>query len=81
MCSQTPSPSKSMRRIRVFQMPSSLERPLNSGLSDRNIGEKSATHLTPYTPPRVWSWEHTNGGTWAGTNRPVAGPTHEKALL
>lgn len=38
------------------------------------------THLTPYTPPRVWSWEHTNGGTWAGTNRPVAGPTHEKAL-
>jgi len=33
-----------------------------------------------YTPPKVWTWDKENGGDWAGTNRPVAGPTHEKAL-
>jgi len=34
----------------------------------------------PYKPPRVWKWETESGGTWASINRPVAGPTHEKAL-
>ena len=33
-----------------------------------------------YTPPGVWTWDTENGGKWAGINRPVAGPTHEKAL-
>jgi GST-like protein len=33
-----------------------------------------------YTPPKVWTWEQPNGGTFASTNRPVAGPTHEKEL-
>jgi GST-like protein len=33
-----------------------------------------------YTPPRVWTWDKENGGKWAGINRPIAGPTHEKAL-
>ena len=33
-----------------------------------------------YTPPKVWTWDKENGGAWAGTNRPIAGPTHEKAL-
>ncbi|MCK9564045.1 MAG: glutathione-dependent disulfide-bond oxidoreductase [Bacteroidales bacterium] len=33
-----------------------------------------------YTPPRVWSWETENGGEWSKTNRPIAGPTHEKEL-
>jgi GST-like protein len=33
-----------------------------------------------YTPPSVWTWEAENGGTWASTNRPTAGATHEKAL-
>ena len=33
-----------------------------------------------YTPPKVWTWEAESGGTWAGVNRPVAGPTHDKAL-
>lgn len=33
-----------------------------------------------YTPPKVWQWEHANGGEWAGINRPVADPTHEKTL-
>lgn len=33
-----------------------------------------------YTPPKVWTWDKENGGQWAGTNRPVAGPTHDKTL-
>ncbi|MEO0406830.1 MAG: glutathione-dependent disulfide-bond oxidoreductase, partial [Cyanobacteria bacterium P01_A01_bin.135] len=33
-----------------------------------------------YTPPEVWQWDKESGGTWASTNRPVAGATHDKAL-
>ena len=33
-----------------------------------------------YTPPKVWTWNQPNGGTFASTNRPIAGPTHEKEL-
>ena len=33
-----------------------------------------------YSPPKVWTWDQENGGEWAKTNRPVAGPTHDKAL-
>lgn len=33
-----------------------------------------------YTPPEVWTWEAENGGTFASTNRPVAGATHDKEL-
>jgi GSH-dependent disulfide-bond oxidoreductase len=33
-----------------------------------------------YTPPKVWTWEQPSGGTFASINRPIAGPTHEKAL-
>jgi len=33
-----------------------------------------------YTPPKVWTWTKPNGGTFASTNRPIAGPTHEKEL-
>lgn len=33
-----------------------------------------------YTPPKVWKWEAESGGTFAKTNRPIAGPTHEKTL-
>ncbi|MCI0509269.1 GST-like protein [Chromohalobacter marismortui] len=32
-----------------------------------------------YTPPRVWEPKE-SGGKFASINRPVAGPTHEKAL-
>jgi GSH-dependent disulfide-bond oxidoreductase len=35
---------------------------------------------TVYTPPKVWTWEKNDGGRYANTNRPIAGPTHEKAL-
>jgi GST-like protein len=33
-----------------------------------------------YVPPKVWTWTKPNGGRFAGTNRPVAGATHEKEL-
>ena len=33
-----------------------------------------------YIPPKVWQWQAENGGTWASTNRPIAGATHEKEL-
>lgn len=33
-----------------------------------------------YEPPRVWTWDQDNGGKFSKTNRPVAGPTHEKEL-
>lgn len=33
-----------------------------------------------YTPPKVWTWRKPNGGQFASTNRPIAGPTHEKEL-
>ncbi len=38
------------------------------------------TNPTPYTPPRVWTWDKENGGQFANINRPVAGPTHDKVL-
>ena len=34
----------------------------------------------PYTPPKVWTWNKENGGAFASTNRPIAGPTHDKEL-
>lgn len=34
----------------------------------------------PYTPPKVWKWEAASGGAFASINRPIAGPTHDKAL-
>lgn len=33
-----------------------------------------------YQPARVWRWDQEGTGTWSKINRPVAGPTHEKAL-
>ena len=33
-----------------------------------------------YTPPRVWTWNKSNGGRFAHINRPVAGATHEREL-
>jgi len=35
---------------------------------------------TPYVPPKVWTWDKENGGKFATTNRPIAGPTHEAEL-
>ena len=33
-----------------------------------------------YAPPKVWTWDKAKGGRFAKTNRPIAGPTHEKEL-
>ena len=38
------------------------------------------TEPSEYTPPKVWTWNKANGGRFAKTNRPIAGPTHEKEL-
>ena len=35
---------------------------------------------TPYTPPKVWTWDKESGGRFAKINRPVAGATHDKEL-
>jgi GSH-dependent disulfide-bond oxidoreductase len=40
-----------------------------------------ATNLPAgYEPPKIWRWNQPNGGTFASTNRPIAGATHEKEL-
>jgi GST-like protein len=33
-----------------------------------------------YLVPKVWSWDRPSGGQFASTNRPIAGPTHDKEL-
>ena len=33
-----------------------------------------------YTPPNVWTWTKPSGGQFASINRPIAGPTHDRAL-
>ena len=35
---------------------------------------------SPYTPPKVWTWDKQNGGKFASINRPIAGATHDKEL-
>ncbi len=42
--------------------------------------DKTTNDSDAYTPPRVWTWDKANGGRFASTNRPIAGPTHDKAL-
>ena len=36
--------------------------------------------MNQYVPPKVWTWDKENGGAFASTNRPIAGPTHDKEL-
>jgi GSH-dependent disulfide-bond oxidoreductase len=38
------------------------------------------TNSADFVPPKVWTWNKPNGGTFASINRPIAGPTHEKKL-
>jgi len=38
------------------------------------------TDSADYVPPKVWTWEQPSGGKFASINRPIAGPTHDKAL-
>jgi GSH-dependent disulfide-bond oxidoreductase len=38
------------------------------------------TDPADYVPPKVWTWDQPSGGQFASINRPLAGPTHDKAL-
>jgi len=38
------------------------------------------TDHTPYTPPKVWTWDKASGGQFANINRPIAGSTHDADL-
>ena len=38
------------------------------------------SNSSDYIPPKVWTWNQSNGGRFANINRPTAGPTHEKDL-
>jgi GST-like protein len=48
-----------------------------AGETNREI---AMTKTPQYTPPSVWTWDQENGGKFASINRPIAGPTHDKAL-
>ena len=38
------------------------------------------SNTNEYVPPKVWLWDKESGGKFASINRPIAGPTHDKAL-
>jgi GSH-dependent disulfide-bond oxidoreductase len=38
------------------------------------------TDSSDYVPPKVWTWNKSDGGRFANINRPVSGPTHDKDL-
>jgi GST-like protein len=38
------------------------------------------TNTSDYKPPKIWTWDTSNGGAFANINRPIAGPTHDKPL-
>ncbi|WP_170325879.1 glutathione-dependent disulfide-bond oxidoreductase [Ruegeria arenilitoris] len=38
------------------------------------------TEQSPYTPPKVWTWDSESGGQFANINRPISGATHDKDL-
>jgi len=46
------------------------------------MAEKNPADNFPagYEVPKVWTWDKGNGGQFANINRPIAGPTHDKAL-
>jgi GSH-dependent disulfide-bond oxidoreductase len=48
--------------------------------SNVNLSIKPMTDSTPYTPPKIWTWNKESGGRFAAINRPVAGATHDKEL-
>src|SRR5471032_577200 len=38
------------------------------------------TDSSDYVPPKVWTWNKSDGGRFANINRPISGATHDKAL-
>ena len=51
----------------------------NNSLHSRRAAISMNT-FSDYTPPKIWSATHENGGRFASINRPTAGPTHDKDL-
>jgi GST-like protein len=49
-------------------------------LKHRDLWSETVSDSSQYVPPKVWTWNKPNGGTFANINRPIAGPTHEKEL-
>lgn len=47
-------------------------------MADNNDPAKNQP--TGYVPPKVWTWDHGNGGQFAGINAPTAGARFEREL-
>ena len=58
-----------------------IERRPGNGYCQLQTNERTnMTDSNTYVPPKVWTWTQPNGGAFASINRPIAGPTHDKAL-
>src|SRR6266478_2283497 len=68
-----PSSGSMMRRQNARSSPPTTRRRLKQT-------ETVMTDTPAYVPPRVWSWNKSDGGTFAAINRPIAGSTHDKEL-
>lgn len=57
---------------------------INTGSRDvapaAKVTSRTGEMSEPWNAPRVWEWTKESGGQFANINRPIAGPTHEKAL-
>ncbi|THD77628.1 MAG: glutathione-dependent disulfide-bond oxidoreductase [Phenylobacterium sp.] len=49
-------------------------------MTDAPATDAPPNYPADYTPPKVWTWNKENGGRFAAINRPIAGPTQDKAL-
>ena len=48
--------------------------------ASNDAGTQKMIDSPTYAPPKVWKWSMESGGRFAGINRPIAGPTHDKEL-
>ena len=55
-----------------------IRRNMSGGSNDSTTPEQKRPE--EYVPPKVWTWDSENGGTFAKVNRPISGATHEKVL-
>src|SRR5690606_20931651 len=71
----TPSP-----RLRGEGKGEGQRRVRRNGMTDTTKFPPEKNFPAGYVPPKVWSNDTASGGAFASINRPIAGPTHEKAL-
>jgi GST-like protein len=64
----------------VFTMSGAGDRLPGSAISPPCIRRTFMSDPSPYTPPKVWTWNKESGGRFASINRPIAGPTQDKEL-